>query len=154
MAVSQARISKDVDRAMDKADAKYDHVPSGIAVRNGVVEDDKMDIDEPATNGHTKRKARNSTSKPVNYMADSESDEDDAPLVCLLPLYQAQHSPKRFKRADDLSRPSVKNLPRRLQRPTRSPMTSPLPPKGKQESSLRRLMLRTTEKKSHRVTMR
>ena len=84
MAVSQAHISKDVDRAMDKADAKYEHVPDGIAVRNGPVEEDKMDVDEPATNGHAKRKARNSTSKPVNYAADSESDEA-APLVCPLP---------------------------------------------------------------------
>jgi DNA topoisomerase-1 len=82
--VSQAHISKDVDRAMDKADAKFNHVPSGVAVRNGPVVEDKMDVDEPATNGNTKRKARTSTSKAPNY-ADSESDEDSVPLVGIFP---------------------------------------------------------------------
>jgi DNA topoisomerase-1 len=82
--VSQAHISKDVDRAMDKADAKFSHVPSGVAVRNGPVVEDNMDVDEPATNGNTKRKARTSTSKPPNY-ADSESDEDSVPLVGIFP---------------------------------------------------------------------
>jgi DNA topoisomerase I len=80
--VSQAHISKDVDRAMDKADAKFNHVPAGVAVRNGPVVEDKMDVDQPATNGHAKRKARTSTSKAPKY-ADSESDEDAIPLVSI-----------------------------------------------------------------------
>jgi DNA topoisomerase-1 len=85
--VSQAHISKAVDKAMDKADAKSDYVPSGVAVRNGPVVEDKMDIDEPATNGNAKRKARASISKPVKYTADSESDEDAIPLVCTPPSH-------------------------------------------------------------------
>jgi DNA topoisomerase-1 len=67
---------------MDQAAAKSKSVPSGVAVRNGSVVEDKMDVDELATNGNTKRKARSSTSKVVNYAADSESDEDAVPLVC------------------------------------------------------------------------
>jgi len=82
ISVSQAHISKDVDRAMDRADAKFDHVPSGVAVRNGPVVEDKMEVDEPATNGNAKRKARTSTSKAPKY-ADTESDEDSVPLVCI-----------------------------------------------------------------------
>jgi DNA topoisomerase-1 len=85
--VSQAHISKAVDKAMDKADAKTDYVPSGVAVRNGPVVEDKMDVDEPATNGNAKRKARASISKPVKYTADSESDEDAIPLVRILPYH-------------------------------------------------------------------
>jgi DNA topoisomerase-1 len=81
--VSQAHISKEVDKAMDKADAKFNHVPSGVAVRNGPVVEDKMEVDEPATNGNTKRKARTSTSKAPKY-ADSESEEDAIPLVRIL----------------------------------------------------------------------
>ncbi len=84
--VSQARISKDVDRAMDKADAKFNHVPAGVVVRNGPVVEEKMDVDQPATNGHAKRKARTSTSKAPKY-ADSESDEDAIPLVSPLLEY-------------------------------------------------------------------
>lgn len=83
--VSQAHISKDVDRAMDKADAKFNHVPAGVAVRNGPVVEDKMDVDQPATNGHAKRKARTSTKAPK--YADSESDEDAIPLVSTLLEY-------------------------------------------------------------------
>ena len=79
--VSQAHISKDVDKAMDKADARATYVPSGVAVRNGPVVEDKMEVDEPLTNGNTKRKARASISKAPKY-ADSESDEDAVPLVC------------------------------------------------------------------------
>lgn len=66
---------------MDNAiDAKAE--PAGISIRNGPVED-KMDVDEPATNGTAKRKSRGSTSKAVNYnQQGSESEDDDVPLVC------------------------------------------------------------------------
>jgi DNA topoisomerase-1 len=69
---------------MDKASAKAHNAPAGISIRNGPVLDDKMDVDEPATNGTAKRKARTSTSKPVNYH-DEESEEDLKPSVCKLP---------------------------------------------------------------------
>jgi DNA topoisomerase-1 len=89
--VSAAHISKDDDKAMDKAEAKTDYAPEGVSVRNGPVLDDKMDVDEPATNGNAKRKARTSTAKAVNYNVDGsegESDEDAAPLVCQLTTLQ------------------------------------------------------------------
>jgi DNA topoisomerase-1 len=52
---------------------------AGLSVRNGPLEDTSMDIDEPATNGTTKRKSRNSITK-VNYKDDESSDEG-APMV-------------------------------------------------------------------------
>jgi DNA topoisomerase-1 len=57
--------------------------PPGVSIRNGPVLDDTMDVDESLTNGNSKRKARNSTSKAVNYNTDgSEGDSDeDVPLV-------------------------------------------------------------------------
>ena len=68
---------------MDKAGAKSAYAPAGVSIRNGPVLEDKMDVDEPSTNGNAKRKARTSTSKLVNYnMETSEVDSDDAPLVC------------------------------------------------------------------------
>lgn len=67
---------------MDKASAKARYAPEGVSVRNGPILDDKMDVDEPATNGAAKRKARVSTGKAVNYNVDeSESSDDAVPLV-------------------------------------------------------------------------
>jgi len=77
--VSEAKISESIDRAMDKQGAKTEYAPAGVSIRNGPVTEDKMDIDTPQTNG-AKRKARNSTSKPVKYN-DSESESDAKPLV-------------------------------------------------------------------------
>lgn len=53
--------------------------PPGLSVRNGPIADD-MDIDEPPTNGTSKRKSRSSVGI-VNYNDGSDS-EDDKPLVC------------------------------------------------------------------------
>jgi DNA topoisomerase-1 len=65
---------------MDKAAAKTTYAPPGVSIRNGPVVEEKMDVDEPVTNGNAKRKARVSTGKPVNY--NDDSDESDAvPLV-------------------------------------------------------------------------
>ncbi len=55
--------------------------PAGVSIRNGPVIEDKMNIDEPATNGNAKRKARNSTSKAVNYNDGSDRESDNVPLV-------------------------------------------------------------------------
>ena len=71
---------------MDKKGAKMKPAPAGVSIRNGPVTDDKMDIDEHATNGNSKRKARASISRPVKYNEDDESDEDAVPLVCRHPL--------------------------------------------------------------------
>ena len=54
---------------------------AGLSVRNGPIEDTSMDIDEPATNGTSKRKSRNSITQ-VNYK-DEESSDDDAPMVSI-----------------------------------------------------------------------
>ncbi|KAH6964228.1 hypothetical protein DER45DRAFT_583205 [Fusarium avenaceum] len=51
---------------------------AGLSVRNGPLVD-TMDVDEPSTNGFSKRKSRNSITK-VNYK-DNESSDDGAPLA-------------------------------------------------------------------------
>lgn len=82
--VSEAHISKAVDKAMDKAAEKSNFAPAGVSIRNGPVLEDAMDVDEPSTNGHAKRKARTSITKAVNYndAGSAEESDDDAPLVC------------------------------------------------------------------------
>jgi DNA topoisomerase I len=71
---------------MDKASsAKAHNAPAGVSIRNGPVLDDKMDVDEPATNGTAKRKSRTSNSKSVKYN-DEESEEDLKPSVCKIPV--------------------------------------------------------------------
>ena len=78
---SKDRISKDVDRAMDKEIPSNGHVEPGISIRNGPV--DAMDVDEPATNGNanSKRKARSSITNGKIYKDQSSSEDDDKPLV-------------------------------------------------------------------------
>lgn len=79
--VSEAHISHAVDSAMDKAVAKSKIAPPGVSIRNGPIVDDAMEVDEPATNGNSKRKARSSLSKVVKYKDDSEDSDDAVPLV-------------------------------------------------------------------------
>ncbi|KAG0650667.1 DNA topoisomerase I [Hyphodiscus hymeniophilus] len=80
--VSEAHISKAVDKAMDKAGARSDYAPAGVSIRNGPVIEDSMDVDEPLTNGNAKRKARTSIGKAVNYKDDgSDGDSDAKPLA-------------------------------------------------------------------------
>jgi DNA topoisomerase-1 len=83
-AISNDRISKDEDKAMDKEVPSNGHVEPGISIRMGPVDD--MDLDEPATNGNAngKRKARSSITNGKSYKDHSSSDEDDKPLVRLL----------------------------------------------------------------------
>lgn len=61
------------------------HVEPGISIRMGPVQDDKMDVDAPETNGNTngKRKARTSVANSKTYKDASSSEDDDKPLVCL-----------------------------------------------------------------------
>lgn len=80
--VSNAKISKDDDRALDKSASRARPAPPGLSIRNGPIDDDSMDVDA-ATNG-TKRKSRSSIGKAVNYKDDSD-DSDGAPLVCQSP---------------------------------------------------------------------
>ncbi|KAH8905149.1 hypothetical protein BR93DRAFT_929396 [Coniochaeta sp. PMI_546] len=76
--ISNAKISKDDDRALDKSASRARPAPPGLSIRNGPIDDDSMDIDA-ATNG-TKRKSRSSIGKAVNYKDDSD-DSDGAPLA-------------------------------------------------------------------------
>lgn len=80
VAMSEDRISKDVDRKLDKEFPSNGHVEPGVSVRMGPVE--PMDVDPPATNGtaNGKRKARNSITNGKSYK-EASSDEDDKPLV-------------------------------------------------------------------------
>ncbi|KAM0196631.1 hypothetical protein ACHAPQ_006478 [Fusarium lateritium] len=75
---SSARISRAEDAAMDQPVPEEAAKMAGLSVRNGPLVD-TMDIDEPATNGISKRKSRNSITK-VNYK-DNESSDDGAPLA-------------------------------------------------------------------------
>lgn len=67
---------------MDKALPSNGVVQPGISIRNGPVEETDTvmtDVNEAPTNGHTKRKARESLIKP-SY-AEADSTDDDEPLV-------------------------------------------------------------------------
>ncbi|TAQ89725.1 hypothetical protein B7494_g1956 [Chlorociboria aeruginascens] len=93
--VSEAHISKEVDNSMDKAGAKTKYDPAGVSVRNGPVLDDDMDLDEPVTNGTSKRKARISTGKTVNYNVDGSDEDSDA-----VPLAKRQKTSKKAVQSD------------------------------------------------------
>lgn len=70
---------------MDDAGGKPSAPGAGVSIRNGPILEDHMDFDTPTANGNTKRKARSSNSKPVNYAAAANSDSDDE-----IPLVRAQ----------------------------------------------------------------
>jgi DNA topoisomerase-1 len=80
-AISNDRITKAEDQAMDKQVPSNGHVEPGISIRMGPV--DAMDVDAPATNGNAngKRKARGSLNNGKTYKDASSSEEDDKPLV-------------------------------------------------------------------------
>jgi DNA topoisomerase-1 len=78
---SASKVSKKVDKALDKAHPSTKSVQPGISIRNGPVEE--MDIDEPHVNGtaNGKRKSRGSAGPKTTYKEESGSDTDDLPLV-------------------------------------------------------------------------
>lgn len=76
--VSSAKISRAEDAAMDQPVPEEAAKMAGLSVRNGPLVD-TMDVDEPTTNGLSKRKSRNSITK-VNYK-DNESSDDGTPLA-------------------------------------------------------------------------
>ena len=71
---SAPTVSKADDRAMDAAGSKLHMAPVGVSIRNGPVDQDKMDIDSPV-NGQAKRKSRASIDQSVNYKDESSDDE-------------------------------------------------------------------------------
>jgi len=70
---------------MDKAQSKQESAPPGVSIRHGTVTTEKMDVDEPVTNG--KRKSRGSAVHIKSYK-ESDSDEEDNVVkpVCLFYL--------------------------------------------------------------------
>ena len=77
--VSSSTIPASLDKQMDKQIPSNGHVMPGVSIRNGpVTEDTAM----PDVNGaaSAKRKARESMARPK--YAESESSDDDKPLVC------------------------------------------------------------------------
>ncbi|KAF5025833.1 hypothetical protein F66182_2055 [Fusarium sp. NRRL 66182] len=78
--VSSSKISRAEDAAMEQPVPEDAAKMAGLSVRNGPIQIESMDIDEPATNGAIKRKSRTSITKVVNYK-DDESSDDDAPLA-------------------------------------------------------------------------
>lgn len=85
---SAPTISKADDRAMDAADSKVHMAPVGVSIRNGPVDQDRMDIDS-SVSGQAKRKSRVSIDQSINYKDDSSDDE--APLVSF-PVFPAWYS--------------------------------------------------------------
>ena len=63
---------------MDKANRAGKNAPAGISIRNGPIE--AMDVDEPAVNGTSKRKARGNMGTGKSYREASD-EEEDKPLV-------------------------------------------------------------------------
>jgi DNA topoisomerase I len=77
-------IPKSLDKAMDKAQSKQQPAPAGVSIRNGPVTTEKMDVDEPVTNG--KRKSRGSAVHIKSYKESDSDEEDVVKPVCLFYL--------------------------------------------------------------------
>jgi hypothetical protein len=114
VALSNDRISKDEDKAMDKQVPSNGHVEPGISIRMGPV-DDKMDVDEPATNGNAnaKRKARSSITNGKSYKDASSSEDDDKPLVRSFTSNRVCPKMLTCRRASGGGRPSRRNRSRK-----------------------------------------
>ncbi|KAG5809178.1 hypothetical protein H9Q74_012214 [Fusarium xylarioides] len=105
--LSSAKISRAEDDALDQPVSKQAAKMAGLSVRNGPLED-AMDIDEPATNGASKRKSRTSISK-VNYK-DDESSDDATPLA-KRQKKQANRVPESDSDDEPIARARGKKLP-------------------------------------------
>ncbi|KAL1878748.1 DNA topoisomerase 1 [Diaporthe australafricana] len=90
--LSAPKISKAEDKAMDESTSRTQHSAAGISIRNGPIDDDSMDIDQP--NGTAKRKSRSSIGNNVSYKDESDSDDE-------IPLKQAKRPKKAPKDSDD-----------------------------------------------------
>ncbi|KAK7744143.1 DNA topoisomerase 1 [Cytospora paraplurivora] len=104
--VSASRITKSDDEAMDGSTPSAQPDAPGISIRNGPVDGDPMDIDQP--NGIAKRKSRSSISKNVSYKDESDSD-DGAPLAKRPKTIAKKTIPKDEVDSDD--EPIAKKLP-------------------------------------------
>ncbi|KAJ4316924.1 DNA topoisomerase 1 [Neodidymelliopsis sp. IMI 364377] len=102
-AVSNERISKDVDKAMDKQVPSNGHVEPGISIRMGPVDD--MDVD---TNGNAngKRKSRGSIPTGKSYKEQSSSEDDDDK-----PLSKRRRTSQQAKPTQDDSDSELSDVP-------------------------------------------
>ncbi|RBR18385.1 uncharacterized protein FIESC28_06158 [Fusarium coffeatum] len=105
--LSASKISRAEDNAVDQPVPKEAAKMAGLSVRNGPLEDTSMDIDEPATNGTSKRKSRNSITQ-VNYK-DEESSDDDAPMA-----KRQKKQTKRVAESDSDDEPIMKARGKKL----------------------------------------
>lgn len=108
---------------MDKSTSKPQPSAPGISIRNGPIDDDSMDIDQP--NGTAKRKSRSSIGNNVSYKDQSDSD-DEVPLVrrCNFMTSELEKTAMLEARplADTKTRP---NAPKKLRRTATTAMMSP-----------------------------
>lgn len=83
IAKSNEQITKEEMKTMDAEIPSNGHVEPGISIRMGPVDNDKMDIDAPETNGNAgaKRKSRGSIPNGKSYKDASSSEEGAKPLV-------------------------------------------------------------------------
>ncbi|EUC32378.1 hypothetical protein COCCADRAFT_98911 [Bipolaris zeicola 26-R-13] len=79
---SSERITDEEDKRMNAEAPSNGHVEPGISIRMGPIDDSKMDVDAPETNGNVngKRKARTSAANGKSYKDASNSEDDDKPL--------------------------------------------------------------------------
>ncbi|KAF2797895.1 DNA topoisomerase 1 [Melanomma pulvis-pyrius CBS 109.77] len=109
---SDDRVSKQVDRAMDKQTPSNGHVEPGLSIRMGPVDD--MEVDAPTTNGNAngKRKARSSLTN--TYKEASSSEEDDKPLSKRRRTSQKAKQPKGESESD------LSDVPLRARKPPKA----------------------------------
>ncbi|KAM5351610.1 hypothetical protein ACJ41O_004333 [Fusarium nematophilum] len=105
--ISSSKISHAEDMALDRSVPNSASKLAGLSVRNGPIEDTTMDIDEPTTNGATKRKSRTSITK-VNYK-DNDSESDDG-----APLAKRQRKQNRVADSDSDDEPIMKARGKKL----------------------------------------
>ncbi|EMD63044.1 hypothetical protein COCSADRAFT_336991 [Bipolaris sorokiniana ND90Pr] len=79
---SSERITDEENKRMNAEAPSNGHVEPGISIRMGPIDDSKMDVDAPETNGNAngKRKARTSVANGKSYKDASNSEDDDKPL--------------------------------------------------------------------------
>lgn len=121
--VSAPKISKAEDKAMDESTPRTQPSTAGISIRNGPIDDDSMDIDQP--NGTAKRKSRSSIGNNVSYKDESDSD-DEIPLVGSCPFGLLEHREVTILKARTLANTrSRPNVPKRPPRTVTIAMMSP-----------------------------
>ena len=97
--MSRNRISKIIDTEMDRTNAPS--AQAGLSIRNGPVEEMEIDGQEmngvkPNGDGLRKRKARKSTENNKVYKEESSAEDENEPLVRILPREFVPKTPLRL----------------------------------------------------------